>query len=98
MSKQARPLAGRVALVTGASRGIGKGIAIELATAGATVYFTARSITEDPGRPGTIGATADAIAEAGDAGSHCAATTTTTRTWPRSSSASRRTKDDSTCW
>lgn len=68
MSKQARPLAGRVALVTGASRGIGKGIAIELATAGATVYFTARSITEDPGRPGTIGATADAIAEAGGRG------------------------------
>jgi dehydrogenase/reductase SDR family protein 1 len=62
---QARPLADRVALVTGASRGIGKGIAIELALAGATVYFTARSIEEDPSRPGTIGATLREIEAAG---------------------------------
>ena len=38
-----RPLSGRVALVTGASRGAGRGIAIELAAAGATVYITGRS-------------------------------------------------------
>lgn len=38
-----RPLAGRVALVTGASRGAGRGIAIELGAAGATVYLSARS-------------------------------------------------------
>jgi NAD(P)-dependent dehydrogenase (short-subunit alcohol dehydrogenase family) len=51
-----RPLAGRVAVVTGASRGIGKGIALELGAAGATVYVTARTV--DPGPiPGTIGAT-----------------------------------------
>ena len=41
------PLDGRVAIVTGASRGIGKGCALELGAAGATVYVTARSVSED---------------------------------------------------
>jgi len=62
------PLAGKIALVTGASRGIGKGIALELATAGAKVYFTGRSTTEDPQRPGTIQRTADEIAQAAGQG------------------------------
>jgi len=38
-----RPLDGKVALVTGASRGIGKGVALALGEAGATVYLTART-------------------------------------------------------
>lgn len=37
----------KIALVTGASRGVGKGIAIALAKAGATVYLTARSYNEN---------------------------------------------------
>ncbi|WP_228001381.1 SDR family NAD(P)-dependent oxidoreductase [Nocardia australiensis] len=53
-------LGGRVAVVTGASRGIGKGIALELGAAGATVYVTGRSATA--GRlPGTVHETAAEI-------------------------------------
>lgn len=60
------PLAGKVALVTGASRGIGKGCALELAAAGAAVYVTGRTVS--PGQhplPGTVGATATEITAAG---------------------------------
>jgi dehydrogenase/reductase SDR family protein 1 len=65
---QDKPLAGQVALVTGASRGIGKGIAIELATSGAKVYFTGRTTTEDPARPGTVAATEEEITQQGGQG------------------------------
>lgn len=59
-------LDGRVALVTGASRGVGKGIAQALGEAGATVYLTGRSA--DGGEPttslpGTIEQTAAVVAE-----------------------------------
>lgn len=53
-------LTGKVAVVTGASRSIGKGIALELGAAGATVYVTARTV--EPGAmPGTVGETATEI-------------------------------------
>ncbi|MBU3700848.1 MAG: SDR family NAD(P)-dependent oxidoreductase [Acidimicrobiia bacterium] len=57
----------RIAVVTGASRGIGKGIALELGASGATVYVTGRSV--DPGAiPGTIGQTVAEIEELGGTG------------------------------
>ncbi len=53
-------LSGKVAVVTGASRSIGKGIALELGAAGATVYVTGRTV--EPGAmPGTVGETAAEI-------------------------------------
>jgi dehydrogenase/reductase SDR family protein 1 len=41
-----KTLSGKVALVTGASRGVGRGIALELFEAGATVYVTGRSVDD----------------------------------------------------
>src|SRR4051812_20718115 len=62
------PLAGRVALVAGATRGVGRAIAIELGAAGATVYATGRSLRGRPspmGRPETLEETAELVAQAG---------------------------------
>lgn len=60
-----------VALVTGASRGAGRGIALELGAAGATVYVTGRSVQGGPTTddvPGTIDATARDVTERGGRG------------------------------
>jgi len=62
-------LSGRVAVVTGASRGIGKGIALALGTEGATVYVTGRTV--EPGSyelPGTVGETAAEVDRRGGHG------------------------------
>ena len=72
----------RIAIVTGASRGAGRGIAVELGAAGATVYVTGRSTRGAPAEtygkflaqgklqvmPGTIDDTADEVTAAGGKG------------------------------
>ncbi|MDH0864469.1 SDR family NAD(P)-dependent oxidoreductase [Mitsuaria sp. GD03876] len=77
-----RPLAGRVAVVTGGSRGAGRGIALELGAAGATVYVTGRSTRAEPATqygqlqakaklaaiPGSIDDTADEVTRLGGRG------------------------------
>lgn len=77
-----RPLDGMVAVVTGASRGAGRGIALELGSAGATVYVTGRSVRGRPGEgydrflthlgldtpPGTIEETAEEVSRRGGRG------------------------------
>ena len=63
-----RPLAGQVAVVAGATRGAGRGIARGLGEAGAIVYCTGRSIKGHPSpykRPETIDETAEMITAAG---------------------------------
>ncbi|MBV1686895.1 SDR family NAD(P)-dependent oxidoreductase [Novosphingobium sp. G106] len=58
-----------VAIVTGASRGAGKGIAVALGSHGATVYVTGRSQKEgDASMPGTIYSTAEEVTQAGGKG------------------------------
>jgi NAD(P)-dependent dehydrogenase (short-subunit alcohol dehydrogenase family) len=68
---QPRPLAGKVALVAGATRGAGRGTAIALGEAGATVYCTGRSTRErrsEYDRPETIEDTAELVEAAGGTG------------------------------
>ncbi|MFD5420042.1 SDR family oxidoreductase [Streptomyces sp. NPDC127069] len=66
-----RTLEGRVALVAGATRGAGRGIAVQLGASGATVYVSGRSTAGRPseyGRPETIEETAALVTAAGGRG------------------------------
>src|ERR1051325_9564072 len=67
-----RALEGRVALVAGATRGAGRGIAVALGEQGATVYCTGRSVrgqlASGANRPETIDETAERVTAAGGKG------------------------------
>src|SRR5262245_25004699 len=66
-----QPLTGKVALVTGATRGAGRGIACMLGEAGATLYCTGRSVRGQPAspqRPETIEETAEMVTARGGVG------------------------------
>src|SRR5262245_38289382 len=67
----ANSLAGKIALVAGATRGAGRGIAVQLGGAGATVYVTGRtsgSRRSEMNRPETIEETAALVDQAGGRG------------------------------
>lgn len=66
-----KPLTGKIAVVAGATRGAGRGIATGLGELGATVYCTGRSVAGNPGmknRPETIHETAERVTAAGGKG------------------------------
>jgi NAD(P)-dependent dehydrogenase (short-subunit alcohol dehydrogenase family) len=66
-----KELQGKIAVVTGASRGVGRGIAVVLGERGATVYVTGRSVRGAPtadNMPGTIEDTAEEVVRRGGHG------------------------------
>lgn len=70
-NKTLKPLAGKIAVVAGATRGAGRGIAVMLGAAGATVYCTGRSVrggASDINRSETIDDTAEMVTARGGIG------------------------------
>ena len=66
-----QPLKNQIALVAGGTRGAGRGIAVELGAAGATVYVTGRTTQtqrSEYNRPETIEETAELVTQAGGQG------------------------------
>jgi NAD(P)-dependent dehydrogenase (short-subunit alcohol dehydrogenase family) len=59
-----------IALVTGASRGVGKGVALGLAEAGATIYITGRTVEEGHGVGGLPGTIYQTVEEVNQLGGH----------------------------
>ncbi|QGZ48611.1 SDR family NAD(P)-dependent oxidoreductase [Streptomyces sp. QHH-9511] len=72
MTTESKPLGGRIALVAGATRGAGRAIAVQLGTAGATVYVTGRTTRTKVSEVGrtteTIEETAELVTAAGGEG------------------------------
>lgn len=59
------PFSNKTIFITGASRGIGKAIALKLAASGANIVVAAKSVVEDPRLGGTIFSAAEEIEKAG---------------------------------
>src|ERR1017187_9959283 len=72
MESRRKPLQGKIAVVAGSSRGAGRGIALALGDAGATVYVAARTSRHGPkpadGAPGTVEDTAEEVCARGGQG------------------------------